>query len=94
MAQGLKVWSKDGTLWMDSSLTTWNLVEVYTVGAGATDQRTYTDLAAREFLAVQIPLEVPKVDSYTYEKTIEVFAGGTIRVSGGNQSASIVVMCR
>ena len=94
MTQGIKIWGPQGQTWMDSTLITWNLVEVFTVAAGAYATRSYSDLADREFLVVQIPLEVPKVDSYTYEKTIQVLSGGNIIVSDGNQIASIVVMCR
>ena len=94
MTQGIKIWGPQGQVWMDSSLTTWNLVESFTVGAGAYVQRSYPELAGREFLVVQIPLEVPRVDSYTFEKTIQVLSGANIIVSDGNQSASILVMCR
>lgn len=93
MSTGLQIFGPAGQLWMDSDTITWNLVEVYTLGAGVYDQRTYTELAGREFLVLQIPLEVPKVEDYTYEKSISV-SGNVVTVSGGNQIASIVVMCR
>lgn len=103
MAHGIKVWGPGNVLWMDTTLITWNLVEVYTVEAGITDERTYTGIYAdREFLVVQIPLDVPKVDDYTYQKTIAVaptytsgaLTGQRVTVYGGNQRASILVMCR
>ena len=95
MTQGLKVWGPNGQVWMDTSLTTWNLVEAFEVGAGGYAVRNYGgDLSNMEFMAIQVPLEVPRVDSYTYEKTINVYGGGLVVVSGGNQSALIVVMCR
>lgn len=93
MSTGIQIFSPTGALWMDSNSITWNLVEVYTVAAGAYDQRTYPGLQGREFLVLQLPLEVPKVEDYTYEKTISV-VGSTVTVSGGNQIASIIVLCR
>ncbi|CAB5220312.1 hypothetical protein UFOVP236_25 [uncultured Caudovirales phage] len=93
MTQGIKIYGPQGQLWMDSTLVTWNLVEVFRVEAGQSASRYYADLTDREFLAVQIPLEVPKVESQTYEKSVSA-SGGSVSVSGGNQAASIVVMCR
>jgi hypothetical protein len=93
MTFGIRIKGPAGQVWMDSDLITWNLVEVYTVAAGASDSRTYGNLAGRTFMALQIPLEVPKVDSYTYEKSV-VVSGNTVSVSGGNQIAEIVVLCR
>lgn len=93
MSHGIKIWGPNQQLWMDSTLVTWNLVEVFRVEAYAYASRYYGELADREFMAIQIPLEVPKVESQTYEKSISV-SGGSVAVWGGNQAASIVVMCR
>ncbi|MBU3577597.1 hypothetical protein [Polynucleobacter sp. UK-Kesae-W10] len=93
MTFGILVKGPAGQTWMDSTLITWNMVEVFTVNAGDSITKTYDSLAGREFMAIQIPLEVPKVDSYTYEKTI-VVAGNQVSVYGGNQIAEIVVLCR
>ena len=93
MSFGITILSPTGTVWMDSTLITWNLVQAYQVDAGATDSRSFPELVGREFMAVQIPLEVPKVNDYTYEKSISV-SGNNVTVSGGNQIALIVVLCR
>ena len=93
MSYGVQIFSPVGSLWMDSNTTTWNLVEVFTVAAGAAATRAYPELNGRAFLVVQIPLEVPKVEDYTYEKSTSV-SGYTITVSGGNQAASILVLAR
>jgi len=93
MTYGVQIFSPVGSLWMDSNTTTWNLVEVFAVAAGAAVTRTYPELNGRSFLVVQIPLEVPKVEDYTYEKTTSV-SGYTVTVSGGNQAASILVLAR
>jgi hypothetical protein len=93
MTFGVKVWSKNGDLWLDSTTITWNMVETFEVAAGADVTHDYADYAGMEFLVIQIPLEVPKVNDYTYEKTI-VVGTSSVRVYGGNQIALIVVMAR
>jgi hypothetical protein len=93
MTTGLKIWGPSNELWMDSSLVTWNLVGSYEVPANTVVSGTVADLPDREFIAVQIPLEVPKVQDYTYEKTISI-SGNTVTAYGGNQLAAVVVLCR
>lgn len=106
MSYGIKIWSPFGQVWMDSSLTTWNLVESFEVPPETEVVKTYTALNDRSFKVLQIPLEVPFVEGYTYEKTIEVnptsinpvtntvYPFGTIKISGGNQRALVVVLCK
>lgn len=93
MTFGIKIWGPDGTVWMDSSLVTWNIIEQFTVDAAGDVTKSYADYDGYSFLVIQIPLEVPKVDDYTYEKTISV-TGTSIRIYGGNQKASILVLAR
>lgn len=104
MTQGIKIWGPSGEVWMDSTLITWNLVGVLELGAGASwSAQASSNLADREFIALQIPLEVPFVQSYSYEKNLVwtdgVLAtayptGPTLTISGGNQAAFVVVLCR
>lgn len=93
MTYGVKIYGPNRELWMDSSLVTWNLVGSYEIPAGANVSGTVTELPDRQFIAVQIPLEVPKVQDYTYEKNVSISAN-TVSVSGGNQTAAVVVLCR
>ena len=78
---------------MDSNTITWNLVGWFEIPAGYSISGTATALAGMEFIALQIPLEVPEVQGYTYEKSV-VVSGNTVSVSGGNQDAAVVVLCR
>jgi hypothetical protein len=93
MSYGVKVWGPSGEVWLDSTLVTWNLVGSFEIPAGASLSGSATDLLGREFIAVQIPLEVPFVQSYSYEKDV-VITGNSLSVSGGNQTAAVVVLCR
>jgi hypothetical protein len=93
MSYGVKIWGPNRELWMDSSLVTWNMVEAFRVEANQFAYRSYPDLSGYTFYAIQIPLEVPKVESQTYEKTLDVFQN-SILVYGGNQAALVLVVCK
>lgn len=97
MATGFKTYSGTGATEIDTTLVTWNLVDFFEVAANTTVTKTYASLAGLEFLLVQIPLEVPKVDDYTYEKTLSFTTPNnipTVKVSGGSQKGMILVNAR
>jgi hypothetical protein len=93
MSYGVKIWGPNGELWMDSNTITWNLVGWYEIPANYAISGSWPQLSGAEFIALQIPLEVPEVQGYTYEKTVSV-SGSTVSVWGGNQDAAVVVLCR
>lgn len=93
MSYGVKIWGPSGQLWMDSTTVTWNLVGWYEIPANYPISGTFPELAGMEIIALQLPLEVPEVQGYTYEKSISV-SGNTVSVWGGNQDAAVLVLCR
>lgn len=97
MTYGFKTFSGGGATEIDTTLITWNLVDFFEVAANVDVTKTYAHLSGLEFGVVQIPLEIPKVDDYTYEKNLWFTTPNnipTVRVFGGNQKGMILVVAR
>jgi hypothetical protein len=90
---GLQIFSATNRLVYSSTDVTWNQVDFFTVSGYGYASRSYSVLSNREVLVVQILINGPPTNRRAYAHSIS-FSGTTVTVSGGSESAFILVLMR
>lgn len=98
MTMGLQIFGPAGQTWLDTNMITWLIADVLYVAAGASVTKSYDALAGREFIAQQIPVNVPRTgpgQGASLTKLIS-FSGSTITVTaqGADTDVYVIVACR
>jgi len=77
----------------NTNAVTWNQVDIFTVAGGDSVTKDYSFLSGREIKVQQILLNAPPVDRKAVAHTCAVL-GTLVRVSGGSETAQILVLMR
>jgi|APCry4251928276_1046603.scaffolds.fasta_scaffold150449_2 hypothetical protein len=93
MSFGLGVFRSNGALAFSSDDVTWNQVDMLYCPGGSTTNRTYSMLAGREVLAVQVMIDPPPLNRRAIAHTVSV-SGNNVTVSGGSEAAYVIILMR
>lgn len=93
MSFGLGVFRSNGALAFSSDDVTWNQVDMLHCPGGSTTNRTYSMLAGREVLAVQVMIDPPPLNRRAIAHTVSV-SGNNVTVSGGSEAAYVIILMR
>ena len=93
MSFGLGVFRSNGALAFSSDDVTWNQVDMLYCPGGSTTCRTYSMLAGREVLAVQVMIDPPPLNRRAIAHTVSI-SGNNVTVSGGSEAAYVIILMR
>ncbi len=93
MSFGLGVFRSNGALAFSSDDVTWNQVDMLYCPGGSTTYRTYSMLAGREVLAVQVMIDPPPLNRRAIAHTVSV-SGNNVTISGGSEAAYVIILMR
>lgn len=93
MSFGLEVLKANGVLAYSSADVTWNQVDFFSVAGDGSEVNDYPVLAGREVMTVQIMIDPPPLTRKAIAHTVTT-NGTTVSVSGGSESAYILVLMR
>jgi hypothetical protein len=93
MAHGLELFSNAGGLVYSSQDVTWNQVDFFPVAANGSEFKNYPVLQGRAVLTVQMFVNPPPNDRKAIAHNV-VVSGTSVSVSGGTESAYILVLMR
>jgi len=92
---GIEIYKPDSTRTpiYNSNAVTWNQVDIFTVDADSSAEKTYDIIVGKEVQVQQILLNAPPVDREARAHTV-TRTGKYVSVSGGNQKAQFLVLMR
>lgn len=93
MSHGIEIYNANGTLSYSTADVTWNQVDFFFVAGGGSASNTYSVLADREVMVLQIMVDPPPSDRRAIAHTITV-SGTNVSVSGGSEAAFVLVLMR
>lgn len=93
MTFGFNLFSNTSALVFSTDDITWNQVDFFSVAGYSNTNVSYSVLANKEVLTLQILINAPPTDRKAVAHTITV-SGTAINVSGGSESAYILVLMR
>lgn len=98
MTMGLQIFGPAGQTWLDTNMITWLIADVFFVAAGDSATKTYDALSGREFLPIQVPVNVPRTgpgQGASLQKLISVSASTvTVSSQSGDTDVYVIVACR
>lgn len=93
MSFGLGVFRANGALCFSSADVTWNQVDFVLCPGGGSVTKNYPVLSGRETLAVQVMIDPPPLTRRAIAHTV-TFNGTNVSISGGSESAYIIILMR